>query len=314
MSTPWHMLTRAGPVTFSEEVTLHDTEGDLPLTVRWPQEGAARGTVVFCHGLGSSRAAYGELTEVWAAHGYVVIQPTFPDSINVVAAENPGLGLDPGADLSGWTANPGLRAAMHAVLHDPDYWLHRVRIVRRIMGCLPDILRQARGTARGLPCAIAGHSFGAYTAQLFAGAEIDLPGQGATRFRDDRFSAALVLSGQGLDQQGLRNGSWDGLTGPVLTVTGTKDGGAKGQDWHWKCEPYEFSPAGDKYLVVLEGGDHYLGGFTPGEEGITEQKEAVRGVTLAFLDAYLAGDMRAQNWLRLVEDRIGTAGVLFKSK
>ena len=34
-----------------------------------------------------------------------------------------------------------------------------------------------------LPLAIAGHSFGAYTAQLFAGAEIDRP-DGPRRFHD----------------------------------------------------------------------------------------------------------------------------------
>src|SRR5690606_13641134 len=108
--------------------------------------------------------------------------------------------------------------------------------------------------------AITGHSFGAYTAQLFAGAEIDLPGEGPRNFRDDRFSAAILLSAQGRDQQGLREGSWDGIEGPMLNVTGTLDGGAKGQDWHWKMEPYELAPAGDKYLAVLVGADHYLGG------------------------------------------------------
>lgn len=310
MSTPWQQMTRAGSVARSDAVTL----GDLTLTVRWPDTLAPRGTVVFCHGLGSSRAAYGGLTDTWAAHGYVVIQPTFPDAIGQIAVERPELGLDPGADLSGWTAMPEIRAAMHGVLHDSDYWMHRVRIVQAIMDGLGGILGQTCPEARGLPVAVAGHSFGAYTTQLFAGAEIDLPGHGATRFGDKRFAAALILSGQGLDQQGLREGSWDGLTGPVLTVTGTRDGGAKGQDWHWKCHPYELGPAGDKYLMVLEEGDHYLGGFAPGDEGIIAQKDAVRGATLAFLDAYLARQMCAQNWLRLVEDGIGDARVLFRSK
>src|SRR5690606_23010804 len=128
-------------------------------------------------------------------------------------------------------------------------------------------------------------------AQLFAGAEIDLPGEGPRNFRDDRFSAAILLSAQGRDQQGLREGSWDGIDGPMLNVTGTLDGGAKGQDWHWKMEPYELAPAGDKYLAVLVGADHYLGGIArPDQSPAPRQSEAVAQLTLAFLDAYVGKD------------------------
>lgn len=313
MTDLWHRRAPARPVAKSDDVTLTHPDGAITLTVRWSGAGKPRGVVVFCHGLGSSRSAYGGLTEVWAAHGYVVIQPTFPDAITVVAQENPELGLDPSQDLTGWMATPDLRAHMHGILLNPDYWLHRVRLVRQVMDGLNTVLAQTCGAVADLPCAIAGHSFGAYTAQLFAGAEIDLPGQGATRFRDDRFAAALILSGQGLDQQGLRAGSWDGLTGPVLTVTGTKDGGAGGQDWNWKCQPFELGPPGDKALLVLTDGNHYLGGFGM-DGGVPAQTEALRAVTLAFLDTHLGRDDRAGDWLGGIGDAVGDAPVLFKAK
>ena len=309
MSTPWQNLRRAGRVARSDAVVVQDEEGDLTLTVRWPEERAPCGVVVFCHGLGSSRAGYGGLATVWAAHGYVVIQPTFPDAIHRVAAQYPEAGRDPG----NWMHDPALRALMHGILHDPAYWLHRTRIVRRVMDGLADILRQTSGEAE-VPCVIAGHSFGAHTAQLLAGAEIDLPGEGPRRFRDRRFGAAILLSGQGRDQQGLRERSWDGITCPVLTVTGTKDGGAKGQDWHWKCEPYDLSPPGGQYLLVLEGADHFLGGFDAEEPEATAPQQALRAATLAFLDGYLKRDAAARSWLALVEDRIGEVPVLFRAK
>jgi len=312
MKMPWS----AGCDTHEVAVTVVEIaggDGTLPLTCRYPADGKARAAVIFCHGLGSSGQAYGLLSESWAAQGYLVVHPTFPDSIQAVARAEPELGLDPEGDLTLWTQLPAVRPRMHQILHDPAYWMARVEIVRRVLDAMDDIRAATVGGDGPLPLAIAGHSFGAHTAQLFAGAEIDLP-EGPGSFREERFQAALVLSGQGLDQQGLREGSWDGMTGPVLTVTGKKDGGAKGQDWRWKCEPYELAPAGGKCLAVLGDADHYLGGMT--REGVTvpEQHAALVLVTTAFLDAHVAGRASAANWLGLVEDRIGDCPVVFRQK
>ncbi len=210
---------------------------------------------------------------------------------------------------------PAISPRMFEILHTPRYWLERVEIVRRVLDGAGEILAATCGAPEAaLPLAIAGHSFGAYTSQLFAGAEIDVPGQGARSFRDDRLSAAILLSAQGLDQQGLRKGSWDGITGPMLNVTGTRDGGAKGQDWHWKVEPYEFAPPGDKYLAVLEDADHYLGAFSRVEPDVPAQRAAVEQLTLAFLDAYVAKEAAARQWLASITDHVGDCKLLFKHK
>lgn len=287
------------------------------LTCRWPADRQPHGVVLFCHGLGSSGRGYSDLSRHWARCGYVVLQPTFADAIGRVAAQEPELGLDPQADLSGWLQMPAARARMFEILHAPEHWLERVATVGGVMDRLDQVLDATCGRpGRPLPSAIAGHSFGAYTAQLLAGAGIDLPGGRAQRFFDDRFAAAILLSAQGRDQQGLRAGSWDAMHGPVLTVTGTLDRGAKGGDWRWKSEPFELAPPGGKYLAVLQDSDHHLGGF--GDSGaypqIAAQQEAVRLLTTAFLDAHLLHAAAALDWLRSVEASVAGCPLLFRRK
>ena len=105
---------------------------------------------------------------------------------------------------------------MYEILHTPSYW--------RSSGSTSSVRLWARSTRSSrhradvspasIRGAITGHSFGVYTSQLFAGAEIDLPGEGTRSLTDKRFAAAILLSAQGRDQQGLRKGSWDGIDGP----------------------------------------------------------------------------------------------------
>ena len=315
MNMPWNPSNDPRAVTVSDMVLSDGAGGKISLVCRHPATGPVKGVVVFCHGLGSSGKAYGSMTDTWAAAGYLVIHPTFADSIFAVARAKPELGLDPDdPELVLWARKlPAVRPTMFHILHDPAYWLDRIRIVRRIMDEMPSILAAMGATETQLPVAIAGHSFGAYTAQLFAGAVIDLP-DGPQSFRDERFRAAMVLSGQGRNQQGLREGSWDGMTGPVLTVTGKEDGGAKGQDWHWKCEPYDLAPPGGKYLAVLDDANHYLGGMTPEGHTVPYQLEALALVTTAFLDAHVSELTDARDWLDRIDDRVADCPVIFRHK
>ncbi|WP_180899387.1 alpha/beta hydrolase family protein [Martelella soudanensis] len=289
-------------------IDVADGDATLPLVCRFPAGGQAKGSVVFCHGLGGNGEDHVELSAFLAGHGYLVIHPTFADGAAAVAAAAHELGFAPDApEVSRWILVPALRDRLFEVLHTPFYWLDRIRIVTAVMDNLPSIKAETIGASAGsLPTAIAGHSFGAYASQLLSGAEIDVPGECARSFHDRRFAAAVLLSPQGRGQQGLREGSWDAIEGPMLTVTGTRDGGAKGQDWRWKTEPFHHAPAGDKYLAVLDEADHFLGGMTRNDPtpGNPAQREAVSMLTLAFLDACLVNDRQARAWLTALEDHV----------
>lgn len=316
-SRPYRSEIQSGGYEEAHDVSVGVAGSEAVLTCRWPSGRPPVGYVLFCHGLGSSGRGYEALSRHWARHGYLVIHPTFADAIARVARDQPALGLDPQADLSGWMSVPAARTAMFEILHDPVHWVERVETVRRVMHDLDDVFAATCGRpARRLPGAIAGHSFGAYTAQLLAGAEIDLSGGIVGRFRDDRFNAAILLSAQGRDQQGLREGSWDPIDGPVLTVTGTLDRGANGGDWHWKSEPFELAPPGEKYLAVLADGDHHLGGFAENgwQPQVAAQQEAVRQLTLAFLDAHVQANSCARDWLASVGGLVAECPLEFRRK
>lgn len=53
---------------------------DLQVRVSAPTAGHELPLIVFSHGFGSSLDGYGPLADFWAAHGFVVIQPTHLDS------------------------------------------------------------------------------------------------------------------------------------------------------------------------------------------------------------------------------------------
>lgn len=57
-----------------------DRGHDLYVRVSAPATGAQLPIIMFAHGFGSSLDGYAPLVHYWAAHGFVVIQPTFLDS------------------------------------------------------------------------------------------------------------------------------------------------------------------------------------------------------------------------------------------
>lgn len=63
---------------------------DLQVRVSAPAAGGDLPVVVFSHGFGWSMDGYAPLADFWAAHGFVVVQPTHLDSRTLeLAAEDP---------------------------------------------------------------------------------------------------------------------------------------------------------------------------------------------------------------------------------
>lgn len=142
---------------------------------------------------------------------------------------------------------------------------------------------------------------------LLGGVTVDLGKEKAMSCRDERVQCILAISGQGAGQQGLTRTSWDALQLPMMTLTGTRDRGAGGQDVDWKKEPFTFAPEGDKYLVVIDGANHVSFGGALGlrDSAITD---IVKRCTTHFLDAHLRASESAKSYLQsdqLVTDAAG---------
>jgi predicted dienelactone hydrolase len=298
-----------------EDLLLHDNARgkDLPVAVRYPQAqkaGEKFPVIVFSHGLGASGKDYAPLTEFWASHGYVVLQPTHTDSYMLRREQGMGA-LEAARDLAD---ELGRFDGREDRVRDVTFLLDSLGEIENRVPALKGRLDRAR-------VGVGGHSYGAYTSQMIGGATLELAGDAKPRsFADKRVAAVLLLSPQGRDGIGLTEGSWDSLRVPMMLMTGSKDTGRAGQPPEWRLEPFKFSPAGDKYAVFIEGANHlsFTGRWAGGRQGGagtggllarrferlaegTDQRaifDDVEQASLAFWDAYLKGDGRAKEFLK----------------
>lgn len=266
-----------------EEFTLHDVKRDRHVECRayFPTTGEKLPLIIFSHGFGADRTAFSPIAKHWAEHGYVVIAPSHLDG----AGKSKGQGDSfPAGGLPALLRRATLKTENR--VHDITFILHAVEHNDTAM---PALARRIDPSRVG----VAGHSLGAYKAMLVGGVTADIGDQKRRSFRDLRVRCILPISGQGTGQQGLTAASWLPLTIPMLTITGSLDKGAGGQGSDWKKEPFDFSPAGDKYLVFIDGANHVSFGGT-GDDVITA---VVKAATGSFWDAYLKEDSAAQSAL-----------------
>ncbi|HEX7151659.1 MAG TPA: alpha/beta fold hydrolase [Thermoanaerobaculia bacterium] len=225
----------SNPVGVIPAATLRDTQRnkDIELSIEYPTRGGPSPLIVWSHGFGGSSRGYVGLSSYWAANGYVVIKPTHAD-----------------------TGRPLTEAADLGASQTPADWRNRVADMRVILDSLDRLEQQypeLQGKIDRERIGVGGHSYGAQTAMLLAGARA-----GGEAFADPRIDAVIAMSPQGpTPALGLTTESWRDVRGPILYMTGSLDQGAdESQGPEWRRQAFELSPAGDKWFVSIEGARH----------------------------------------------------------
>lgn len=292
-------------VETADDLSLFDAarRKELFYKVYYPKTGGPYPVILFSHGFGGNKDAFGPIGKHWASHGYVVIHPTHAD----------GLGRNNPEPERGGDNRPVARTRLGGLLqglNDPEKISGRVAdlvLILNNLDNLPKSVSGLKGKIDSKLIGVAGHSFGAYTTMLIGGVTPELDKDHGTSFLDQRVKCILPISAQGTGQQGLTAKSWGALKLPMMTITGTRDQGVGGQGVEWKKEPFKYSPAGDKYLVVIEGANHLSFGGGLGTRG-GKITDIVKLCSTNFWDAYLKDSNAAKQYLQsdmLVRDTDG---------
>ncbi|MFB8380616.1 alpha/beta hydrolase family protein [Streptomyces rubiginosohelvolus] len=280
-TSPTTALTGPAPTaTVSVRPLALSTPGrgeDLHVRVTAPTTGTNLPVVLFAHGFGSDLDGYAPLVDHWASGGFVVIQATHLDSQRIALSAH-----DP---------------------RRPQIWRHRVQDMRYIL----DELTALEASVPGLQGRVdhsrivaAGHSFGGQTAGILVGLRVTDPQTGAAEdLSDSRIMAGVQLAtaGKGGDEltpfayenlPWLRDQDFSHITAPCLVVAGDKDDlplSTRGPAW--TTDPYTLAH-GDKSLLTVHGGEHFLGGISGYRSAETTDENPdrlalVQQVTLAYL-------------------------------
>lgn len=238
-----------------------------------PVAGSKFGVVIYSHGLGASPEEFGYLGRAWASRGVVTLTLHHPET-----------------DESVWRGKARPMAALKEAYR--KYWpsRDRAKAIRAAIDYIYDSHYSPGPLGSDVDLgriAVAGNDLGALGALLVAG---QLPPDNGPSLRDDRVAAVLALSPPVFceERQGAR--VYSGISAPLMVVTGTKDDGIVGSTKAYQRRlPYDSVRKSDRYLVVLNGGDHRVyGRRVIGSD--TSYHETIAAATADYLSAYLLSD------------------------
>ncbi|MEC9376254.1 MAG: hypothetical protein VYA80_07800, partial [Pseudomonadota bacterium] len=267
---------------------------EIKLRIIYPDAEGPFPVVVFSTGAFCSPQLYDRILDHWVSNGYIVVQPNHMDSPN----------------NDRFPTMDELNNLFPTRMRDVSFILNSLDQIESGMNI--------QGRIQKDQLAISGHSFGAVISMVKTGLQLKPEAQGEFGpIYDDRFKAAVLLSGVGDGMDEFADNPFDGLRKPFIATGGSKDIGRvrpdKGMDGRqWRMQPYLLAPDLDKFSLITDGSDHYLGGLIcnaeMGGKPDPESLAIVRAVTNVFLDAYLKNDEEALNYLKTADIQSLTGG------
>lgn len=231
--------------------------------------------LVFSHGIGGSRQGYRYLGQHLASHGWASLHVQHVGSDrHVWTGGNPFAVLDrllqAAREAEAIARTEDARFALDEVLASP--WGPRLDPGRIV---------------------VAGHSYGANTALLMAGARVERDGQ-PVPLRDPRLSAAIVLSAPPFHGEADADRILSGVTVPTLHITATDDViriPGYGSGLTDRVSIFEQVAGQPKALAVFEGGSHSVFTDRTRTGGVVANrriKQATQDLVTAFLSSVVA--------------------------
>lgn len=265
----------------------------IPLKFYYPgdYDGARLPIIIWSHGLGGSVDGASFLSRYIASQGYVILHVQHH-----------------GTDSSLWEGKPGHPWDIIRDMKIPrSATLARFDDVPFVLDQLPALLdthEAIGGIADSDRIGMSGHSFGALTTQVMGGQMFPDESGNLKRFRDERFQAGILYSPVPIAHLALDEPQdiYGSIDLPMLYMTGTDDSSpVEGWDYTKRLVVHEHSGADEKYLHVLNDGDHMVYNGSRGKLGDNPLREAhedeIKKTALAFWDAYLKDDGDAKEWL-----------------
>jgi predicted dienelactone hydrolase len=249
---------------YSQEVVSLSRQDQKPLSVTayWPKSLSCLGVAIISPGAGGSEKGYQYLGETMSSIGYLSVVVGHQESGRRALREH--------------VRGNRLRDGLAELITDPD--AYRGRFMDIVASKL-----WAKSKCNAGVSILIGHSMGAATAMLEAGARNKLGVNGT-----NSFSAYIALSPQGSGSI-FPNNAWADIKQPVLSITGTRDSELGGASWETRTEPYINMPAGCKWLGVIDGATH----MNFAGNGISRKVEALTTRTIAaFLEGLERGDCK----------------------
>jgi len=263
-----------------------ERQRNIPIRIYLPQKMQAAPVVLFSHGLGGSREGNGYLGEHWSARGYVTV-----------------LLQHHGSDSRVWQ-DEAMGSRRHAMREatSAENFLLRVNDVPAVLDQLDNWNKidghALEGRLNLRKVGMSGHSFGAVTAQAVSGQATQ---RGKTSLTDPRIAAAVIMSPSS-PKRSTPQVAFGKVSLPWMLMTGTQDTAPMGgADMKSRLSVFPALPVGGKYELVLSGAEHSA--FTDRALPVeTEPRNpnhhrVILALSTAFWDAFLLGDLTAQQWL-----------------
>jgi len=290
----WHLRAwSAVPETAFDTLDLDWTDSarkrEVPVRLYLPQPAGARAPmplVVFSHGIGGSRRGYRYLGEHFAGHGVA--------SLHLQHV---------GSDRQLWTG--GSVFSMVSRLQEAAQDREAIARAQDLRFALDSVLAgefAPRLDAKRIVAA--GHSYGANTALLAAGARVEREGR-VVDLRDPRVMAAIVVSAPPFYGDGDPRRILASVQVPSLHITATDDviripGYYSGAED--RLAIFDATGSAAKWLAVFEGGSHSMFTDRNGSGGVAlnpQVKAATKELSLAFVNKVFNGEGSAlESWPR----------------